>query len=265
MIKAFINGRIKYIKNDHLLIGGSSYAYGKGVYETLRTMKHKPVFFKEHLDRLIDSAQKIRIHIPYFMNDIVSIVNSVISDYPDQNQRLRIIAAENYFIIYTSALSIDPKIYKGVQVITVLTKRITPELKTTDYQNCLSAWDKAQKSHCFEAILVNEKGDVFEGSRSNVFWAKNGKLITRKKDVLPGVTRQKIITKTSYPFEFGNLNVTDFKQIDELFITNSGSGIVPVSHINGLKIGNGAVGEVTRNLVNDYTKLIKDDIKSVRF
>jgi len=265
MIKAFINGQFEYIKNDNLLIGGSEFAYGRGVYETLRTLNHKPVFLKEHLDRLLRSTKKMGINIPYSINEIISRLNSIISDFPNPNQRTRIIVAKNHFIIYTSKLIIDSTIFNGVHVLTTLTKRNTPELKTTDYCNCLKAWNEAQKSNCFEAILVDENSDVFEGSRSNVFWIKNEKLITRKDNVLPGVTRQKIISNTTYPFEFGNLNVNDFNLIDELFITNSGSGIVPVSHINGAIIGNGAIGEVTKNLLNDYTKLIKNDIKSACF
>jgi branched-chain amino acid aminotransferase len=149
--------------------------------------------------------------------------------------------------------------------MTVFASRNTPTIKSTNYRTCLGAWEKAQGAGCFEAILTDEMGEVFEGSRSNVFWIKSGELFTRQYDILPGITRQIILSKFSCPVNFGNLNVTDFKLIDELFITNSGSGIVPISHVNGSIIGNGAVGEITRNLLNDYTKWIEENIESVRF
>ena len=81
--------------------------------------------------------------------------------------------------------------------------------------------------------------------------------MTRQDQVLPGVTRQTIISKSSIPAAFGQLNKNDFDQIDELFITNSGSGIVPVNKVNKNKIGSGVVGKLTRKLLSDYNMWIK--------
>ena len=187
--------------------------------------------------------------------------SKVIQNFEDPNQRVRILAVPEKIMIYTSSLNLDKSTYKGVSVMTVNAKRTSPEMKTTDYKTCLSVWEKAQKSNCFEAILVDEKGNVYEGSRSNIFWVRKSKVFTREKDVLPGVTRQSIISKSPFPIIFGKINQKDFSEIDEMFITNSGSGIVPVVRVNNQKIGNGMVGLITNNLLVCYDKWINQNIK----
>jgi len=260
MIKALINGKWEFVPDKHLQIGTDSFAYKPGLYETFRTFSFKPVFLDRHLDRLYQTAQKTGLIIQFSKFEIIEMVNTVIASFLEPDQRVRILAVPDHLILYTSPLGINSSIYNGVKVITVRASRNIPDIKTTNYQVCLSAWEKAQESHCFEAILTDKDGDIFEGSRSNVFWLKNEKLYTRQDNVLPGITRQIIISNFSYPVEFGNLNETDLDTINELFITNSGSGVVPVSHVNDSRIGNGTVGKITRNLLDDYTRWIYEDI-----
>jgi Branched-chain amino acid aminotransferase/4-amino-4-deoxychorismate lyase len=149
-------------------------------------------------------------------------------------------------------LDIDYDIYNGVSVITVLAKRDTPEIKTTNYHSCLNAYQLAQEHECFDAILVDENQVVFEGSRSNLFWIKKDSLFTKETGVLPGVTRNTIITHSPYAVKYGELNVLDFDWLSELFLTNSGSGIVPIVKVNNSIIGNGVPGPITKELMKLY-------------
>ena len=59
MIKALVNGHWETYENNELQPGTDLFNFGTGLYETFRTLKHKPVFLKPHLDRLFDSAKKI--------------------------------------------------------------------------------------------------------------------------------------------------------------------------------------------------------------
>ncbi|MFQ6678644.1 MAG: aminotransferase class IV [Fidelibacterota bacterium] len=264
MIKALINKRWELVPNKNLEIGGDSFAYKSGLYETFRTLSFKPVFFNLHMDRLYNTALQTSLKIHYSREELHGMVHSVVSDFSEPNQRVRVIAAPDDLIIYTSPLNLDQEIYDGVKVLALNASRKIPAIKTTNYRTCLSAWEKAHEAGCFEAILTDNNGDIFEGSRSNVFWVKKGKLFTRQFDILPGVTREIIILKFSFPVVFSNLNRIDFKQIDELFITNSGPGIVPVTQVNDTIIRNGTVGKITRKLLNDYTTWIKNDVENYK-
>ena len=93
---------------------------------------------------------------------------------------------------------------------------------------------------------------VLEGSRSNIFWVKGDCLFTKETGVLPGITRETIILHSPYTVEYGELNILDFDWLSELFLTNSGSGIVPIVKVNNSIIGNGIPGPITRELMKLY-------------
>ncbi len=260
MIKALINGDWEKVPEANLKLGAPAFAYKAGLYETFRTLNYKPVFLDPHLDRLFQSANRIGLEIWFVKDEIRDMIHCVVSDFSEPDQRVRILAVPYNLIVYTSSLNIDDSIYRGVSVITVTASRNLPGMKTTDYRACLSAWEKAQTAHGFEAILCDKNHYIFEGSRSNVFWVKSGKLFTREGEVLPGITRQTLISKSPFPFSYGLLNENELQTINELFITNSGSGIVPVIRVNNRSIGNGKVGRITNNLLVCYDKWINQNI-----
>ena len=260
MIKALINNQWEYIPKENLQLGTDTFSFSSGLYETFRTLDFKPVFLQLHLDRLFSSADQIGLNIDYSKLEISNMLSKVIHDFQDSNQRVRILAVPNKLIVYTSYLNLDPSIYNGVSVITIEASRAQPEIKTTDYHACLTAWKAAVNAGCFEAILMDGNGILYEGSRSNLFWVKDAKLFTRKEDVLPGTTRQIIINHSSVSIKYNTLNSMDLSNIDEFFLTNSGSGIIPVTRINDKYIGNGSVGIITRQLLSQYNEWMLKEI-----
>ena len=260
MIKALINNQWESIPKENLQLGTDTFSFSSGLYETFRTLDFKPVFLQPHLDRLFSSANRIGLNIEFTQSDILDMLSKVIHDFQDPNQRVRILAVPNKLIVYTSYLNLDPSIYNGVSVITIEASRAQPEIKTTDYHACLTAWKAAVNAGCFEAILMDGSGILYEGSRSNLFWVKDTKLFTRKEDVLPGTTRQIIINHSSVSIQYNTLNSMDLSNIDEFFLTNSGSGIIPVTRINDKYIGNGSVGIITRQLLSQYNEWMLKEI-----
>ena len=99
---------------------------------------------------------------------------------------------------------------------------------------------------------MDENQVVFEISRSNLFWIKKDILFTIKTGVLLRVNRNTIITHSFYAVKYGELNVLDFDWLSELFLTNSGSGIVPIVKVNNSIIGNGVPGPITKELMKLY-------------
>ena len=259
MIQALINNKWESINDNNLLLGTDTFSFGTGLYETFRTLEWKPIFLEQHLDRLFKSAKITNIKIHYSRSQILEMIQEVILNFEDPNQRVRILAVPENFIVYTSQLNLDPKIYEGVSALTVSANRETPDVKTTNYKVCLKAWEKANDSGCFESILLDADGVVLEGSRSNVFWIKDGKIITRENNVLPGITRQIIILRSPFPISFGLLYQSNFSDIDELFITNSGSGVIPIIKVDSAEIGTGGIGSITKELLRLYNKWLHEN------
>ena len=260
MINALINNQWESVPEKDLQPGSDSFAFGTGLYETFRTLNHKPVFLEPHLDRLFKSAQAIDLRIAFSQNEIVKMIARVVQQFDDPNQRARILAVAEKIIIYTSSLNLDPSIYKGVSTITVPALRKTPEIKTTDYTTCLEAYKIAENNDCFETILLDKNNQVLEGSRSNVFWIQGEKLFTRDGDVLPGVTRQTVISRSPFSIFYEQLNQLDFDQVNEIFLTNSGSGIIPVVKVNSIQIGTGKPGPITVELLKLYDGWLNNEI-----
>ena len=249
MIQALVNGVWKSFSEDELQPGTGSFKLNTGLYETFRTRDFKPILLKPHLDRLFQSAKKINLEIIYSRLEIEKMIKMVIHNFHDENQRTRVIVSKGTVVIYTTSLNLDKKIHKGVNTLTIAYTRESPQIKTTEYKGCLDAYNVANKKNCFEAILLDKDGFVLEGSRSNIFWVISNTLFTRKDKVLPGVTRKTVIRNSPFPVKYDKLNILDIKGVDELFLTNSGSGIIPVTKIDSIILSKGLPGPITLKLL----------------
>ena len=259
MIRALINNNWVQVPKNDLKIGTKTFAYKAGLYETFRTINYQPILLKTHLKRLFNNANSIGLNIGYPIQDIIRMLKQVIHEFSEPDQRVYIIAIPDNFIIYTSPLNLDSAIYNGVDVITIEGVRQTPEIKTTNKHICQSALEKAHKSGCFEAFLVDSNRNIYEGSKSNIFWVKNEELFAKSNNVLIGTTQTLIKKHSPFPINDGTLNEQGLKTIDELFITNSGSGIVPVISVNNQPINNYKIGNITAHLLTLYKEWINKE------
>tara|TARA_B100001142_G_scaffold294720_1_gene315121 strand:- start:241 stop:1026 length:786 start_codon:yes stop_codon:yes gene_type:complete len=261
MIQALVNGVWKSFDEDELQPGTDSFTTNTGLYETFRTKNFKPILLQPHLDRLFQSSEKINLKIIYSRKEIEKMITMVIHNFHEKDQRARIIVSKNKVIVYTTALDLDKQIYDGVDTLTISYERNTPDIKTTDYKGCLDAYKKANKSSCFEAILLDRNNCILEGSRSNVFWVISNSLFTRENSVLPGITRKTIIENSPTPILYEKLNIFDINRVDELFLTNSGSGIIPVRKVDSVIINNGLPGPITFKLLELFNLWSKKPFK----
>lgn len=147
--------------------------------------------------------------------------------------------------------------------------------KTLDYLSRFSALRDAQQRTANEALLFNVHNHLQSGSMSNVFLVKDGDLLTPptqeelkdeavakatpypRSNVLPGVTRGEILElakRERIDVNIRGLSVNDLLDADEVFLTNSIMGVMPVCRIERKGIGAGKPGEVTALLSDAYAK-----------
>ena len=127
MIDVLINNHWTKMTQEELQIGSKYFAFESGLYETMRTMNYKLVFLEPHLERLFSTAQKINLKIHHSLEEITEMLEKVINNFPDPNQRIRILSVPDKFIIYTSPLNLNPIIYDGVNALTVEAQRDTKQ------------------------------------------------------------------------------------------------------------------------------------------
>jgi len=211
------------------------------VYEVFRINNSVPLFLNEHLQRLkysiiINSAVQIDVsNIKTYIRNIIS-VNSII----EGNLKL-VISVENnitsaylYFIPhrYPSSTQLE----NGVALILQKSMRKNPTAKISDWKIRGKANSIIDNNKIYETALVNDNGEITEGSRSNIFFIKNDILYTALDEyVLSGITRGKVIEaaqKMEIKIIYRNVKYTELNKYDACFISGSSPGVLQVKSID---------------------------------
>ena len=133
-------------------------------------------------------------------------------------------------------------------------------IKSLNYLDNLLAREDARRHGADEAILLNTRGFVAEGSASNVFLVQQGSLLTPgvESGALPGITRRVVLELVSAvglePVE-SEIEMSVFGDASEAFLTNSVVEIMPLTSLDGRPVGPGRPGPVTRRLQRLYREL----------
>lgn len=252
MSHCYLNGEIIPAESAQISPFDEGFLAGYGVYETLRSYKGKIINWPAHWQRLQNSLKVAQIQIKQNETELLTATQTLLEKNGPNNQRIRItISAEPTVLIHTTALKLPtPTEYEGgIDLITIPPKRTLPNIKSTSLisQRLIQI---ALKDHtCFEAIFIDEKGFVLEGSISNIFIIKAGKVFTplQKDKILPGTTSQLIETFTDVSRV--NMNIGVLQEADEVFITNSIIGLLPVKKIDNHPI---PLGPITKSLQATY-------------
>lgn len=112
------------------------------------------------------------------------------------------------------------------------------------------------------AALPDAQGNVTEGAGFNIFGAKDGALFTPQRNVFEGMTRRTVIElarQLGIGCELADIPVQRLREADEIFITSTAGGVMPVTRLDGASVGNGEVGPLTQQLQRMYWQRAADD------
>ncbi|WHX39666.1 D-amino-acid transaminase [Mesobacillus sp. AQ2] len=245
------------------------YQFGDGVYEVIRVYNGKMFTGIEHLNRLAESAEKIRMKLPYSPEELLARMEELISKNEVETgtvymQFTRGTSPRNHvfpgeevattFVAYTRKVPrpVDP-MEKGVRAILDEDIRwLRCDIKSLNLLGNLLSKQKAAEAGCFEAIL--HRGEtVTEGSHSNISIVKDGVVITHQADnhILNGISRQKVLEicrNEGIPFEERAYTLGELSSADEVFSSGTTVEVMPVVEVAGNPVGNGQPGSVTRKL-----------------
>ena len=288
---AYHNGEIKPESRVLVSFRDRGFKFGEAVFDTARTIRHKPFKLEEHVDRLFRSMRYLRIDAGLSRDELLSISNEVLERNlhliaPDEDYWLfqRVSpgvadpflgeeAAEPTVIVECTPLPLKARapLYRdGVRVQVPATRRtppdaVSPRAKTQNYIN-LQLADRevrAQDPHAW-AVLLDHDGNIAEGLGSNIFLVRDGALLTpRARFVLPGISRETVIelaAEEGIAVQETDLDLFDAFTSEECFLTSTSLCMVPVSSVNGRPVGDGGVpGPVTARLMEAYKRLLDFD------
>lgn len=230
---------------------------GYGAYETLRTYNGKVFKAEEHFDRLMRLAAMIGMRLPHSLSQIGEWVEEAVAKINGE-AKVSIVAVPEGVMVGAEKLVIDDEVYKGVKLKSVFRPRSNPELKTLSSRlDGFIAQQMAERDDFFSAVLTNVEGQVTECAKANIFWFDGDKLSTPDEGIMKGITRDIVLEKSCFPLKLQSCSLRELLKSEEIFMTCTSMGIVPVTMIDDLEIGDGKVGERTLKLIKIFEKEVK--------
>ena len=291
----YFEGKIVPEDEAKISIKTNSFHYGTAVFEGIRayfdeeTGKMYGLFFKEHYERLFQNMKVLNMQIDETIDQLVEITkelirkNNIKSDiyirpivyFSDLKISPKLIGYNAKIAIYTYPLGDYIDINQGVKAIVSSWRRlndnmIPPRLKVAGaYVNSAFSKTEAILAGADEAIVLNEKGFVSEGSAENIFIVRNQKLITPpvSDDILEGITRWAVIQiakDLGYEVEERHIARTELYVADEVFFCGTGAQVSPVVEIDHRKVGDGKPGKITKEIQEVYFKAVRGKIEKFK-
>ncbi len=288
----WFNGRL--VDAGEAVVSVSTHAlhYGTAVFEGIRaywTVKQRPAIFRlrEHVKRFFVSARIYRIEIPFTEDEIAEACKAVVRENGLKDAYIRPIA-----YIATTELGIKARdrragvavlakewgkylgeaYEKGARVTVSPWRRLpsfsfpTTAKASGHYINSFLAAMDAHEKGFDEAILLDHRGFVSEGTGENLFIVKDGVAYTPpiQASILPGITRDTIMTLLGdMGVEVVEKDITlgELLSADEAFFTGTAAEVTPVVEVDNVKIGDGKPGPLTRKLQKLYSDVVRGKIE----
>jgi branched-chain amino acid aminotransferase len=268
-----INGVRTAPEEARLSIFDRGFLFGDAVYDVIRTRGRSLCHLEEHFARLVQSGEAIGLDVAALRPELEQTIEALLAAAPAEGElyvRIMVTRGESpdldlseaqtppLRVVIVKPLSDFPDhLYTdGIRLGTVrpheVVGRIAPWVKSNNRQANVMAHRHAREQGHDDALFVDPEGNVTEGPTWNVFVVKDGRLATPPLEggLLPGITRGQVLASCA---ELGieaaerTLPLTEVQGADELFITSTTRGVMPVGWLDGERLA-GVPGPVTTKL-----------------
>lgn len=272
-------GNAKISVYDHGLL------YGDGVFEGIRAYNGIVFHLREHIERMFEGLRLTRINIQLSKQEIMDAVIETLRKNNFMDAYIRLIVTRG-----RGNLGLDPRSSPKPSVI-IMTEPVGPahgrearekgitaiissyrrdmvdgtshELKSLNYIQSVLAKFQAIDAGTDEVVMLDHRGMVSEFHGSNLFMVKNGivRTPTSASGILHGITRSRILQLAEeLGYEVHEKDITPYELLnaDEVFLTGTMAEIVPVIRIQGVPIGEGKPGPVTKEMIKGFQRMTQD-------
>ena len=277
-IQIYINGEFFHRSEAKISVMDSGYLLGDGVWEGIRLHKRTLIHLDDHLDRLFSGAKSIAMDIGVSQHEIAEALQKTINvNDMDSDVHIRLIVSRGIkktpyqhpkvtlgkptVVIIPEYKKASEEIKKvGLTLATVKTKRDhliqDPRINSLSKHNCIAACIEADQLGVDEGLMLDPHDFVSTCNSTNFFIVRGEEVWTSTGEYcLNGVTRGSIIRlckEYDIPVSEKNFNVEDVHTADEVFVTGTFAGVIPVISVDGKIIGDGIRGSITESLQNWY-------------
>lgn len=280
----WFNGELMPWQNATVHVMSHALHYGSSVFEGIRayeTHKGTCIFrLEEHIKRLFDSAKVYRMNIPYTKEEVIQACKDAVAKNnlkaaylrplaflgdvgmglrPPADAKADLMVAAFGWEAYLGADAIE----NGVEVGVSSWNRLAPNTMPTaakaggNYLSSQLISMEAGRHGYTEGIALDVNNMVSEGAGQNLFLVRNGVLYTplSTSSILPGLTRDTVIQlakKLGYEVREEPISRESLYLADEFFMTGTATEVVPVKSVDGLPVGTGSRGPVTKAIQDAF-------------
>jgi branched-chain amino acid aminotransferase len=277
---AYVDGRI--LPQDEAMVSvlDSGLNFADGVFEGIRVHNGRVFRLDAHLDRLYASAAAFAIDIGMTKDELCGEILRWLREagvWDDFHFRPIVTRGKRF------PPRLDPRFASGpatvlivgapashtqspgIRTIVSSVRRpapdvLDPHVKSLNYGPALLARLEATRRGVDDALLLDERALLAEASTANVFLVVDGSLVTpAPRACLHGITRSVVLELARIRGEGCDEVEVDaelLRRADEVFVTGTGIGLVPVVEIDGRPVGDGSPGPLTARLAAEYRKLV---------
>jgi branched-subunit amino acid aminotransferase/4-amino-4-deoxychorismate lyase len=268
----FLNGAI--VPSDQAAISPFDIGLLRGyaVFDLLRTVGGVPFLLAEHLTRLRASADQLGLIVPFSDEEIGVAVRELLALNGHAEATVRLVLtgglspdgmhhdpATPTFYILTHELHEPPSsLYEvGGALLTHEHIREIPTAKTTNYLTMIQNRPRTVEAGALD-LLYHSDGYVLEAASASVYFVRDSIIHAPAENVLWGTVGTLALgfAEEKYRTVFGPVSMADALSSDEVFLTSTTRGVVPIVRIDDAIIGGGTPGPITRHLSETYRDLL---------
>lgn len=223
---------------DRKIMLDEGFLFGLGAFETIALIQGRPVWLERHLRRLDRTLSFLRIPMRVTEDEVYGYLES---ERIAEGALKIVVSEKNKLFLPRENPYRESDYERGFAVDFAVGKRdehspLTCH-KTLNYGECILERRRAAARGFDEAVFLNSRGEVCEGSASNLFFVREGKLFTPERScgLLPGIVRE-VLTER-YDVTETRISAEDIDQFDECFLTNSLMGVMPVARLGNHLFG----------------------------
>ena len=282
----YVNGEFKLQSQATISVFDRVVSYGDGVFDTLVAANGYVFKLDQHLERLFRSAKAVKIDVQKTKEEIKNLVMETIKRNGLRDCYVKIVITrgvawvplmssreepQTTMIIFVSppvGVVSDEKIRKGAKLLSTTIKRnhpdsLDPRIKSVNYQANVLMRHEAVEAGADEAVSYGFDGYVAEGGGDNIWIVKNKILMTPGHGVLEGITRETVIEiaqRLGHTAITANIRQYDLYQADEVFLSSTAGGIIPVTEVDHRPIGDGTPGPITKQMQEMYMEMLEKGV-----
>ncbi len=283
-----MNGKFIQLSEARIPVLDWGFLRSDATYDVVHVWKGRFFRLDKHIDRFFQSTEKLRMPCTVSRIDLKKILAGCVERSGLDNAYVEMIQtrgmspnferdprkSEPRFIAFAVPFGwiLKPEEFgKGLDVLVSNRRRISPNsvdssIKNYHWLDLVSGMFEAYDNGHDTVILTDEENNISEGPGFNIFCVDETGLNSPNKGVLEGITRQTVLDlakELNVPFQLRPISLETLKSSNEVFATSTAGGIMPITKINGLPIGRGAPGEITRKLHKTYWDKHSDPAWSV--